>query len=382
MSGYVPKVMFYNAAKGAPLPGERGKISQGRASIPVEVLFNENSSAGEVTPLSTATVNYKENGGDGKIEFKTGENMVLGHTQLSARPGVMDMSLAERYADRLVVPLGQEEYVRPEGIKATKAVLAAGEVSLRMSPWDCARLERHLAYGDEIHYHEPYAPLKTEDLLEKGMMNTGKILCGRIDQVPINGETLFDLTQAAGGCFTSEEVRQQYRNGGHDIGRVPGAYKNADKFLTGEFADFMNDAPTDKHEFAKALSAQWGKLDGMMGQKPGREAGEMAVMHLACNKMGWDFLPEMEDAVKMKESLEDYRNGDTQSFEALVEKSLYAHPQPQLELGMPERDERKPEPKPEKPADIEVPKKPSPALGRMYASMAKEDKDDDYQFEP
>ena len=385
MDKYVPKVMFYNTEKGVPMPGEHHKnpaareMSQTGMSIPVEVLFNENSTCGEVTPLKSGTVQYSEGGRPGTLEFQAGENIVLGHVQLSARPRLADMALADEYADRLVVPKGQENYVRPEGIKATQAVLASGEMALKMEPWDGARLERHLAYGDVNYEREPHTPLNVQDMVNKGMVNTGKILCGDPNKIPVNGETLFDLDKAASGTFTGEEIRQQYRNGGTELGRVPGAYRDADKFLTTEFKEFMDNAPQGKPAFAKGLAEQWSKLDELMKPGNGRGAAAMGMMHVACSQMGWDLLPELDDAVKMRDALKDYQNGNTEEFEKLVEKSLTEHPQPEREY--PGREQPK-QPEPE--ADAPRAGKPS-KYAQMQAQMAEADRrraHDDYDYEP
>lgn len=382
MDRYEPKVMFYNTEKGAPLPGERHKMADGRASIPVEVLFNENSSSGEVTPLASGKISYTEQGIPGSFELQEGENIVLGHVQLSARPGVMDMHLANQYADRLVLPLGQENPVRHEGIRATKAVLAASEIIPMMDPWDGARLERHLAYGDEIYERVPYEPLRLDDLKNNAMINTGKLLCGDIRETPIDGATMFDLVAAAGGSFTGDEIREQYANGGHPLDRVPGTYKDADKFLTGPFADFMSDAPGNKHDLATALAAQWEKLDYELDPIESRVPATVGLMHLACDKMGWDFIPTPADAAAIGRSLNDYRNGDTKAFETIIEKSLSQHPQPEREIGYPEREAAEPEPG-QKPADTETARKPAmSAVDRMRAMMPEDEKEDDFQFEP
>ena len=369
MGKYEPKVMFYNAEKGAPLPGEPHKTADGRASIPVEVLFNDNSSSGEVTPLKSGTVAYTDQGVGGAIEFQEGENMVLGHVQLSARPGVMDMSLANQYADRLVVPLGQERQVRPEGIKATKAVIAANPMIPNMDRWDGARLERHLAYGDEIYERQAYAPTGPEDWKNKAMTSTGAILCGDVNKLNIDGALLFDLHKAAGGSFTGPEIREQYENGGSPLGRVPAAYQNAHDVLTTSFAAVMGDAPYGKQDLSRALAKQWDLLDEAMGGMNDKMPAQIALMHVACNQMGWDFIPTPENAAKLEQSLADYQNGDEKGFERIIEASLSEHPQPEYQVGFPERD-------PEQPA----PKKAS-NLDRMRVMMPRDDKADGFQFE-
>ena len=97
--GDQPKVMFYNAQKGAPLPGTRNMISQTDMSFPVEVLFNENSSVGEVRPLRSGTVDGldSESGLSAGMKFEEGENIVLGHNQLSARPNFLDGKTYREY---------------------------------------------------------------------------------------------------------------------------------------------------------------------------------------------------------------------------------------------------------------------------------------------
>lgn len=60
-------------------------------SLPVDVLFNENSSCGEAVPLMDAKLYIQTPEGNvDSIEFKKGGNIILGHEDISDSPIVFD----------------------------------------------------------------------------------------------------------------------------------------------------------------------------------------------------------------------------------------------------------------------------------------------------
>lgn len=362
-----PKVMFYNAEKGEPLPGENHKISGVDLSVPVGMLFNENSSAGEVVPLESGTVDYSENGVPGKIEFKEGENMVLGMDQVSARPGALYTELLRKYEDRLAVSLDDERPVRVAGLKATEAVLAASDTVPMMQPGDMTRLERYLTYGDVISIQKACGRLTADDVKDRAMMRTGDILCRDISGLRIDGATMFKLSAAAGGSLTEGEIRAQYRNAGAILPIVPPAYEDADKFLTGDFAKFMEAATNDKEKLAKGLADQWDKLDRAADPMPDRMPGELAMMHLACYQMGWHLVPEPKDAAALGRSLKAYQDGDKNGFEQIIYDSL-------VKRGHGEREFRSPvkeRPAEKGPDPDDTRRKPMSATERLFAMVAR-----------
>lgn len=60
-------------------------------SVPVEVLFNENDSCGEVVPIEDATLDIQAADGTvHSVRIEKGENFVLGHEDISAgRPAAI-----------------------------------------------------------------------------------------------------------------------------------------------------------------------------------------------------------------------------------------------------------------------------------------------------
>jgi len=62
-------------------------IAMENMSVPVDVLFNENDTCGEVVPLVDALVPFMSaDGVAGAYEFTKGENVVLGHGDISFEP--------------------------------------------------------------------------------------------------------------------------------------------------------------------------------------------------------------------------------------------------------------------------------------------------------
>lgn len=82
-----PKIMYVNFRKDEPRQWCGGTVTPMDDGVfPVEMLFNENSSAGEVRPLSTGTVRLR--GEDGRVKpfaVEKGENLVLGHEDLEEK---------------------------------------------------------------------------------------------------------------------------------------------------------------------------------------------------------------------------------------------------------------------------------------------------------
>lgn len=85
------KVMYVNFKEGEQrqFAGDTVKPLDS-AVIPVEMLFNENSTAGEVRPLASARPRLRHSDGSVKpFEVERGENLVLGHEDLSEKGALM-----------------------------------------------------------------------------------------------------------------------------------------------------------------------------------------------------------------------------------------------------------------------------------------------------
>lgn len=84
------RTMFLNmqAGCGLSVPGAEPGASKCRrdASVPVAVLFNENSSSGEVVPLMDMDVTFLDGDKKNWAEVQAGENFVAGIEDLSDRP--------------------------------------------------------------------------------------------------------------------------------------------------------------------------------------------------------------------------------------------------------------------------------------------------------
>lgn len=56
-------------------------------SVPVEVLFNENDTCGEVVPMADAAVKFLDRDGkEREFRFEKHENVILGHEDISPAP--------------------------------------------------------------------------------------------------------------------------------------------------------------------------------------------------------------------------------------------------------------------------------------------------------
>lgn len=82
------KIMYVNFKKGEPKYYVNHTVTPAYTrSFPVEVLFNENSTSGEVRPLKTDSVMlHCDDGKDRLLTYFEGENRILSHEDLSEEP--------------------------------------------------------------------------------------------------------------------------------------------------------------------------------------------------------------------------------------------------------------------------------------------------------
>lgn len=82
-------MMYYvNVQAGQPVGFIPGAVKALETlSVPVEVLFNENDTCGEVVPMADATVKFLDGrGNEQEYRFEKHENVILGHEDISETP--------------------------------------------------------------------------------------------------------------------------------------------------------------------------------------------------------------------------------------------------------------------------------------------------------
>lgn len=112
-------VMFQNGRNTRYLNFEPGQaafgagemVVTGRRSLPVNVLFNENDTVGEVVPLEDITVPcQKPDGRPGSVHINCLDNFVAGHEDLSLRRGDLDPGQENMFKARMTDEMIRADY--------------------------------------------------------------------------------------------------------------------------------------------------------------------------------------------------------------------------------------------------------------------------------
>lgn len=116
------KVMYVNFKEGEERQFAGDTVKPLDSSvIPVEMLFNENSTAGEVRPLASARPRLRHSDGSvNPFEVEQGENLVLGHEDLSEK-GALMFSKLRSMPDAWMMPAEERQ-------KYVDMVLDEGEI--------------------------------------------------------------------------------------------------------------------------------------------------------------------------------------------------------------------------------------------------------------